>query len=82
MLEINDLVVGDGPIEALHGFSLHVDAGEIVALIGSNGAGKSTLLNTISGLLRPTSGSIRFNKKDLTTIKPNLIVAEGICHGS
>ena len=58
MLQINNLVVGYGPIIALHGISLQVETKQIVALIGSNGAGKSTLLNTISGLLKPVSGEI------------------------
>ncbi len=79
MLQIENLVVGYGPIIALHGISLHVDLQEIVALIGSNGAGKSTLLNTISGLLKPVSGSISFNNLDLLSYKPNEIVQQGIC---
>lgn len=79
MLQIENLVVGYGPIIALHGISLHVDSQEIVALIGSNGAGKSTLLNTISGLLKPVSGSISFNNLDLLSYKPNEIVQQGIC---
>src|SRR5665213_865698 len=58
LLEIENLEVSYGAIKALHGVTLSIDAGEIVALIGSNGAGKTTLLRTISGLLRPTSGSI------------------------
>jgi len=62
LLEVNNLEVSYGGIKALQGVSLSIDAGEIVALIGSNGAGKTTLLRTISGLLRPTVGSIQFNR--------------------
>ncbi|HEX7973599.1 MAG TPA: ABC transporter ATP-binding protein [Anaerolineales bacterium] len=80
MLNIENLQVSYDSILALHGVSLHVDQGEIVALIGSNGAGKSTLLNTISGLVRPTSGVIQFKGIQLEHTKPNEIVAMGICH--
>ena len=62
LLQIMNLSVSYGAIRALHGVSLDVDRGEIVALIGSNGAGKTTLLRTISGLLRPTAGSIRYGR--------------------
>src|SRR5713226_5589306 len=58
LLSVSNLSVSYGAIRALHDVSLQIDRGEIVALIGSNGAGKSTLLRTISGLLRPTAGSI------------------------
>jgi branched-chain amino acid transport system ATP-binding protein len=79
MLQIDNLQVSYGSIEALHGVSLHADAGEIITLIGSNGAGKSTLLNTISGLVRPTAGTIHFKGEEITTRMPNEIVARGIC---
>lgn len=79
MLKITDLVVSYGAIEALHGISLEVSEGEIVAIIGSNGAGKSTLLNTISGLLRPKSGTIFNDDIPLHKTAPNKIVAMGIC---
>src|SRR4030066_1404954 len=78
MLKITDLVVSYGAIEALHGISLEVGEGEIVAIIGSNGAGKSTLLNTISGLLRPKSGTIINNDIPLHKTDPNKIVGLGI----
>ncbi|HET6248568.1 MAG TPA: ABC transporter ATP-binding protein [Tepidisphaeraceae bacterium] len=61
LLEIENLHVSYGAIRALHGVSLSINPGEIVTLIGSNGAGKTTLLRTISGLLRPTEGTIQFN---------------------
>ena len=64
LLTIGNLHVAYGAIKALHGVSLQIDRGEIVTLIGSNGAGKTTLLRTISGLLRPTAGEIRWNQND------------------
>lgn len=79
MLKIENLYVAYGEIEALHGISIEVNEGEIVAIIGSNGAGKSTLLNTISGLLRPKQGSIMFKNIRLDTTPPDHIVAYGIC---
>jgi branched-chain amino acid transport system ATP-binding protein len=79
MLKITDLVVAYGAIEALHGISLEVGEGEIVAMIGSNGAGKSTLLNTISGLLRPKTGTISYDDTPLHKTPPNEIVAMGVC---
>jgi branched-chain amino acid transport system ATP-binding protein len=79
MLKITDLVVSYGAIKALHGISLEVREGEIVAIIGSNGAGKSTLLNTISGLLRPKTGTIFYDEIPLHKTAPNKIVAMGIC---
>jgi len=79
MLNIDHLYVAYGEIEALHGVSIQVNEGEIVAIIGSNGAGKSTLLNTISGLLRPRQGSILFKGTPLHTTRPDRIVGLGIC---
>lgn len=79
MLKIENLHVAYGAIKALHGISLEVNKGEIVAMIGSNGAGKSTLLNTISGLLRPAEGTIHFNDVRLDKTRPDNIVALGIC---
>ena len=78
MLELTDLHVHYGNIRALHGISLHVDRGELVALIGSNGAGKSTTLQTISGLIRPSRGSIRFEGQDITRASTDRIVGLGI----
>jgi branched-chain amino acid transport system ATP-binding protein len=79
MLKVENLHVSYGAIQALHGVSLEVEQGEIVALIGSNGAGKSTLLNTISGLLRPTQGTITFEDTHLEQTPPHEIVAMGVC---
>lgn len=80
ILEISDLSVKYGEIPALKGLSLSVEEGKITTLIGANGAGKSTLLKTISGLLRPSGGSIIYMGKDLTKIPAERIVAEGIAH--
>ncbi|MGC8834026.1 MAG: ABC transporter ATP-binding protein [Armatimonadota bacterium] len=80
MLEVSNLEVRYGAIRALRDVSLHVDAGEVVTLIGANGAGKSTLLRTISGLVRPTAGSIRFEGRDITRTPPDRIVQMGIGH--
>ncbi|MBI4691220.1 MAG: ABC transporter ATP-binding protein [Nitrospirae bacterium] len=80
MLELKDIRTSYGPIEALKGISLKIDQGEIVCLIGSNGAGKSTTLMTISGILRPTGGSISFMGKNITDAPPHRIVEMGISH--
>lgn len=80
MLEIQGINVYYGAIQALNDVSLNVQKGEIVAIIGSNGAGKSTLLRTISGLLRPRTGSIKFKDKEITTIPAHDIVRSGISH--
>jgi len=78
VLQVEDLNVYYGAIHALQGISFHVDEGEIVTLIGANGAGKSTTLRTISGLLRPRSGSVRFKGSDITTTAAEQIVRLGI----
>lgn len=78
MLEIHDLNVHYGAIHAIKNISLHVDQGEIVTLIGANGAGKSTTLRTISGLLRPTSGSITFLNETISNKPAQTIVQMGI----
>jgi branched-chain amino acid transport system ATP-binding protein len=78
LLEINDLDVHYGAIHALRGVSMKVEEGQIVTLIGANGAGKSTSLRAVSGLLRPTRGSIRFDGKDITGRAPHLIVRSGV----
>jgi len=78
-LEIRDLVVRYGKVEALHGISLHVQKGEIVTILGANGAGKTTTLATLSGLLRPVSGEILFQGKALHKIESSEIVRLGVC---
>jgi len=80
LLEIKDLSVHYGAINALQGISLTVAEGEIVSLIGANGAGKTTTLKAISGLLRPTNGSIQFAGKELTNYPSHKIAALGIAH--
>jgi branched-chain amino acid transport system ATP-binding protein len=79
MLTVQDLHVSYGGIRALRGVSLHVEAGEIVTIIGANGAGKSTLLNAISGFLKPGSGQILYKDKPLPR-RPDSVVKAGICH--
>ena len=71
-LELRDLRVSYGKVEALHGISVHVEQGEIVTILGANGAGKTTTLTTISGLRKPSGGSILFQGRPLHTIPENL----------
>lgn len=80
LLEIDNLHVYYGAIHAIKGVSLSVEAGDVVTLIGANGAGKSTTLRSISGLLRPREGSIRFEGTELSRMRPDQIVRLGICH--
>jgi branched-chain amino acid transport system ATP-binding protein len=77
-LEISNLVVNYGMIAALHGISLNVRQGDIVTLIGGNGAGKTTTLRAISGLLRPKSGSVRYQNEEITQEAPHRIVKRGL----
>ncbi len=78
MLEIKDLKVNYGGIEALKGIGFHVDAGEIVTLIGANGAGKSTTLRSIMSVVKPSGGSILFEGEDITTMDTQKVVDRGI----
>jgi branched-chain amino acid transport system ATP-binding protein len=80
MLEVDQVTVYYGNIRALDRVSLHVSSGEVVAVLGANGAGKSTLLRTISGLIRPREGSIRYEGTDITRAPTDRIVALGISH--
>ena len=80
LLEVKAIDASYGRVQALRAVTLEVDAGEIVALIGSNGAGKTTTLRTISGLMHPPRGSITFGGKDITRTEPQKIVDLGICH--
>jgi branched-chain amino acid transport system ATP-binding protein len=78
LLEVRDLVVHHGQLRALDGVSLRVLPGEVYAIIGANGAGKSTLLRTIAGLHHPTSGSIQYDGKDVTGVRPERRATQGI----
>ncbi|MFD5478394.1 ABC transporter ATP-binding protein [Streptomyces hawaiiensis] len=80
LLEVEDLRVSYGKIEAVKGISFNVEAGQVVTLIGTNGAGKTTTLRTLSGLLKPTSGKILFDGKPLNGIAAHKIVALGLAH--
>jgi len=80
LLEIRDLHVSYGNVEVLHGISLDVGEGEIVALLGSNGAGKTTTLRAISGLIRPRAGEIAMAGQPLNALRAHQIVALGLGH--
>ncbi len=80
MLKVSNLAVSYGAIAALGGVSFEIEQGSIVTLIGGNGAGKTTTLRTISGLLRPQSGTIEFLGEDITRLPAHQIVARGLCH--
>jgi branched-chain amino acid transport system ATP-binding protein len=79
MLEVSDLRVAYGKIAAIKGISFHVEAGEVVTLIGANGAGKTTTLKTLSGVRPVTSGHIIFEGRDITRVPSHKRVAMGIC---
>ena len=78
MLVVDDVFSGYGKSQVLHGVSLSVDEGEIVALIGANGAGKTTLLKTISGLVQARSGTIRFQETEIQNLSAHRIVKSGV----
>ena len=78
MLVVDDVFSGYGKSQVLHGVSLSVDEGEIVALIGANGAGKTTLLKTISGLVQARSGTIRFQDTEIQNLSAHRIVKSGV----
>ena len=80
MLEVNDLEVYYGVIQAIKGISFHVDKGEVVALIGANGAGKTTTLQTVTGLLSPKSGQVLFEEREITKVPAHKIVSMGMAH--
>ena len=80
LLEVKDLEVYYGMINALKGISFHVDRGEIVSLIGANGAGKTTTLHTITGLIRPRGGSVIYKGTELTHVPAHKIVSMGMVH--
>ena len=80
MLEVNDLEVYYGVIQAIKGISFHVGQGEVIALIGANGAGKTTTLHTVTGLISPKNGHVLFEGKDITKIPAHKIVSMGMAH--
>lgn len=80
LLELDNLSVFYDSIQALKGISLHVNDGELVTIVGSNGAGKTTTLLTISGILRPRQGAVRYRGQDITHAAPHEIVRQGISH--
>jgi branched-chain amino acid transport system ATP-binding protein len=80
LLEIDDVSVRYGAVQALRGVSLHVDDGEIVTLLGANGAGKTTTLRTVSSLLKPVSGSVRFDGRRVDSLSAHEVVGVGIGH--
>ena len=80
ILKIDDINVFYGSIHAIKGVSLEVNEGEIITLIGANGAGKTTTLHTVSGLLRPRTGSISFCGEDITKIPAHRLVERGLAH--
>jgi branched-chain amino acid transport system ATP-binding protein len=79
LLELEDVRVAYGRIEALHGITIGIDQGEVVALIGANGAGKTTTMRAISGLVNLTGGRIRFNGEDISRLRADLRVVRGLC---
>lgn len=80
MLEIKDLEVYYGVIQAIKGVSFEVNEGEVIALIGANGAGKTTILHTITGLLEARKGTVTFDGKDITKVPAHKIVTMGMAH--
>jgi len=80
MLKVTDLAAGYGGSQVLQSLSLHVDDGETVVVLGPNGHGKTTLLRAISGLVRPTAGTVELDGQIITTLQPADIVAAGVIH--
>ena len=74
MLEVKNLQVHYGTVEAVRGVSFHVNAGEMVSLIGANGAGKSTILRSLTGLVQPSAGDILFENRSLVNLSPHQII--------
>src|SRR5215471_7110534 len=80
LLELKNIVIAYGKVEALKGLNLRVEEGEIVALLGANGAGKSTTLRTISGLIAPRSGDVRLMGRSIAGLSPETVVRNGVAH--
>ncbi len=80
LLEVNNFVVHYGEIQALKGISLQVEEGALITLIGANGAGKTTLLNALTGVIKPTSGAVKFKGQTITRLRSDIIVRLGVSH--
>ncbi|MCJ2015041.1 ABC transporter ATP-binding protein [Methylobacterium sp. J-076] len=80
MLEVQGLHAGYGQVEVLHGLTFQVPRGQVVTLIGSNGAGKTTTMRALSGMIRPRSGTIRLNGKDIAGLESHDVAREGLAH--
>ena len=80
VLELDDVVGGYGETQILHGVSMKVDPGEIVAIIGPNGAGKSTAMKAVFGLLRLSGGKVKLAGEDITNTPPDQVVKKGVCY--
>ena len=80
LMELENIDAYYGNAQALYDVSLHIKKGEIVTLLGANGAGKSTTLMTISGLVQPRKGNVLYQGKDITSVSPHIIAAQGIAH--
>jgi branched-chain amino acid transport system ATP-binding protein len=80
MLEVSNLSAGYGQIEVLHGLTLSVPKGKVVTLIGSNGAGKTTTMRALSGMIHPTSGSIKLNGVEISGLESHAVARAGLAH--
>src|ERR1700712_5738569 len=80
MLRVEKLVAGYGKVQVLHGLDLEVQEGQLVTLIGSNGAGKTTTLRALSGMIRPESGRILLDGRDITGLPSHAITRRGLAH--
>jgi branched-chain amino acid transport system ATP-binding protein len=80
LLQVSGIETFYGPIQAIRGVSLTVEPGQIVTVLGANGAGKTTVLRTISGVLDPERGEVRFQGRDIAHMAPDLVMRQGICH--
>ena len=80
LLDVTGIETFYGPIQAIRGVSLQVEPGQIVTVLGANGAGKTTVLRTISGVLDPERGSVRFEGRDIASMPPDKVMRLGICH--
>jgi branched-chain amino acid transport system ATP-binding protein len=80
MLEVNDIHCAYDSVPVIHGISLDVSEGEIVAIVGANGAGKTTLMRTIAGLMHPVQGTIKFCGEDISQVEASHVIGRGLCY--